>query len=489
MIRTILMACVTTLAYPLFSQSDAELLRYSLTNNFGTARNIGLGGAFNALGGDFSSLSTNPAGIARFSGVDIHISPAFHISNVSSEFLSANTSDNKLKFNIYNLGIILPANFFSSGSGSALNLGVGINRIANFNEQFFIGGFNPINSLLNAYAEKLQGESTFSASNNFPFDASLAFVTELLAADGDLNYYTATNNGNVAQEITMERSGGIDEFVFSVGGSINEKLQFGGTIGLPILNFSEDYFHRERDINDMAEGFIYFDYDRKLRTNGVGLNLKLGVIAEISENIRLGAAFHTPTIYWLNDRFNAEIYSDFDSFFVEASSPEGSFEYRMVTPWKMNLGSAFIHPDIGLLSLEYELTNPGSAKYRFSDSNPDSKNFQEQVNALNKDKHKATSTLKAGVEGKIKDFRIRAGVQYRSSPFDKLYKPDAANTSAVAFSGGAGYRGSRFYADVAYQQWNNEEVYLPYTLRDGSAPAATHSWKRPSIVFTFGFKL
>lgn len=489
MIRTLLLSGVATLASVSFAQSDVELLRYSMTNNFSTARNIGLGGAFNALGGDFSSLSTNPAGIARFSGLELSLTMALPVSNVSSEFLNSKTSDNRLRFNLYNIGAILPARFFSQGANPNVNLGIGLNRIANFNEQFFIGGYNANNSLLNAYAERLQGESTFSASNNFPFDASLAYVAELLAADDELNYYTATNNGNVTQEITMQRSGGMDEFVLSGGGSITERIHFGATVGLPILSFSEDYFHRERDINDVAEGFIFFDYSRRLRTNGVGLNLKLGVLGEVGDNIRLGAALHTPTIYWINEKFNADMYSDFDSFFVEAESPEGSFEYRMVTPWKMNLGAAFLHPDLGLLSLEYELTDPGMAKYRFSDNNPDSKYFQEQVNTLNKAKYKAMSTVKAGVEAKVKDFRLRFGIQYRSSPFAKEYKPEGIKSSALAYSAGAGYRGSRFFADIAYQQWNYDEQYLPYTLRDGSAPIATHSWKKPSIVFTLGYKL
>jgi len=471
------------------AQSDAELLRYSLTNNYGTARSAGLGGAFNALGADFSSLSANPAGIARFSSMEMTITPAISIINSSSSFLGSTIADNKVRFGINNLGIIFPMHNTHRNSNSNLNLGIGINRLSNFNEKFSLSGYNRSNSLLDAYAETLDGESTFSATNNFPFDASLAYAAELLVADSALNYYTATNRGNVSQQLTVEKSGSINEMVISAGGYINKKISIGGTIGVPFLGYDEDYFHRERDVNDSAQGFIYFDYSRSLRTSGTGLNAKLGVLYEVSDIVRLGIALHTPTIYWMNDRYNATMYSDFDSFYVEASSPDGAYEYRMVTPWKANLGAAFIHPKIGLISLEYEVTDPGMAKYRFKDDDPDSKSFEGKINALTDIKYKIVSTVKAGIEGKIKDFRLRAGIQYRSSPFAKDFQPEGINASALAFSAGAGYRGKHFFADIAYQQWNSEEVYLPYTLKTGSAPAANISWKKPALLFTIGYKL
>ena len=46
------------------AQTDVDVLRYSQTGNAGTSRFTSMGGAFGALGGDFSVLSWNPAGIA-----------------------------------------------------------------------------------------------------------------------------------------------------------------------------------------------------------------------------------------------------------------------------------------------------------------------------------------------------------------------------------------------------------------------------------------
>ena len=45
-----------------FAQGELDAYRYSQTELNGTARYLGMGGAFGALGGDISSMSSNPAG-------------------------------------------------------------------------------------------------------------------------------------------------------------------------------------------------------------------------------------------------------------------------------------------------------------------------------------------------------------------------------------------------------------------------------------------
>jgi len=48
------------------AQSDADALRYSQTSLAGTARFTSMAGAFGALGGDFSSIAINPAGLGIY---------------------------------------------------------------------------------------------------------------------------------------------------------------------------------------------------------------------------------------------------------------------------------------------------------------------------------------------------------------------------------------------------------------------------------------
>ena len=58
------------------SQSLSDALRYSTTYAGGTARTVGAGGAFGALGGDFGALSINPAGLATYRSSEITFSAA-----------------------------------------------------------------------------------------------------------------------------------------------------------------------------------------------------------------------------------------------------------------------------------------------------------------------------------------------------------------------------------------------------------------------------
>lgn len=50
----------------LFSQGVVDALKYSQQDIRGTARYMGMAGAFGALGGDITTLSQNPAGIGVY---------------------------------------------------------------------------------------------------------------------------------------------------------------------------------------------------------------------------------------------------------------------------------------------------------------------------------------------------------------------------------------------------------------------------------------
>ena len=60
-----LIACLGLTALSQAQYVD-QALRFSQQNFGSTARSKAMGGAFGALGGDFSSLSINPAGIAIY---------------------------------------------------------------------------------------------------------------------------------------------------------------------------------------------------------------------------------------------------------------------------------------------------------------------------------------------------------------------------------------------------------------------------------------
>ena len=62
----IFLICLLVFAGNLWSQSIDDAYRYSRSELNGTARYIGMSGAFGALGGDISAISSNPASSAVY---------------------------------------------------------------------------------------------------------------------------------------------------------------------------------------------------------------------------------------------------------------------------------------------------------------------------------------------------------------------------------------------------------------------------------------
>ena len=68
------------------AQNEDDALRYSQNFSSGTTRASSMAGAFGALGGDFSSLSINPAGIGVYRSTEFTITPTYIFSSSSSDF-------------------------------------------------------------------------------------------------------------------------------------------------------------------------------------------------------------------------------------------------------------------------------------------------------------------------------------------------------------------------------------------------------------------
>ena len=80
------------LLYPLgtYAQSMDDLLRYTRTELKGTARYVAMGGAFNALGGDFSAIKDNPAAAAVFLNSEIGLTSTIE-NRVGSNYFETAT--------------------------------------------------------------------------------------------------------------------------------------------------------------------------------------------------------------------------------------------------------------------------------------------------------------------------------------------------------------------------------------------------------------
>ena len=121
------------------AQTVADALRFSQFGIGGTARTVAIGGAIGAFGADFATVSTNPAGLGSYTGSEFTMTPSLYLSNIDARLgggANSTVRDSKTNFNFNNIGIVFGKKLNTDRSEwRTSNYSIGINRLANFNEQ------------------------------------------------------------------------------------------------------------------------------------------------------------------------------------------------------------------------------------------------------------------------------------------------------------------------------------------------------------------
>ena len=123
-----------------YAQGELDAYKLSQTDLNGTARYLGMSGAFGALGGDISSMSTNPAGLGVYRSSEV-------VTTISLSSIKTNTNWNgsvadvsKTRFNFDNIAYV---GYFPTGNDEGLvgwNIGLSYNRVKNYNRSYRMRG-------------------------------------------------------------------------------------------------------------------------------------------------------------------------------------------------------------------------------------------------------------------------------------------------------------------------------------------------------------
>lgn len=489
----------------LSGQNFSDALRLSNFTVGGTARSIGAGSAMGAMGSDFSVMSTNPAGLGWYRGSEFVISPGIYNASTTSRLLNDPQArafeENRANFNLNTFGVVF-ANANAKRDWRATNFAVGVNRLANFHQDFYFEGASP-GSIVDRFKEQVNSEAGFS-----DFESGLAFdVGALYDLDDDglfeSDFDSAPDSANVFKRQDVFTTGAINEFVFSIAGNYKERLLIGATVGVPIIRYEVSKNYREEDQGPGVEGNVPFfnalSYNEDLSTSGTGINLKLGAIFRANQMLRLGAAVHTPTFMRLDDVYTASMGYNYTENGVEenftSESPDGSFEYRLQTPWRF-IGSAGVIinsgelrpaeqgdlmvrvPKGGFISAEIEYLDYGNNEFRYDDFG----DAERAVNATIADELTSAWNLRLGGEFAYEIFRLRAGYSLQQSP---LQGDDAINST---ISAGFGIHRKTFFIDMAYRRRMNETFYTPYLTALAPEQLVSQDANLGQIVLTIGFR-
>lgn len=478
----IIALCMFSFSMSSMAQNEDDALRYSRQQYGGTARTIALGGSFGALGADFSSLSTNPAGIGLYRKSEITFSPQVFYRNANTNYLGSNAEDSRYAFNFQNLGLVFNGQTRHAKKDTkgwkSFSFGIGMNRIADFNNRTLSSGTNGSGSFLDAFTADAQGKETEQFDR---FTTQMAYQTYLINPVNDsLNpnrYFSEMPSGiNKLQTRNTSASGGINETAISFGGNYNNFLFWGATIGIARIRYNYTSNFEERDITDSV-ALDNFVYSEDVATRGSGTNLKAGIIVMPLDWVRIGASVHTPTFYQLSETFDYSMSSSFDDGSSYSFADNGSFDYNLRTPFRAMGSLAFIIGKMGLITgdvefVDYREANLRAVRYSFLDEN-----------AAIETKYTAATNFRAGTEWKFDRFSVRGGYSYFGSPFSNTNWESATQT----FSVGGGYREEDFFLDLAYYQSSmSRKVYLYNGDFNPNLVSEKLSWG--GVVATLGFK-
>lgn len=390
----------------------------------GTARYTSMGGAMGALGGDISATNVNPAGLGVYRSSSIAISGVINsLSNKAKMATSNKYSDTSFNFN--NVGGILSIPI--EGKWKYINIGFNYDY-QSFDNDYVKFGSNP------------HVKYTESDGDTYQFYGLRNYL------DGD------KSNVNV-----------------NFGTNYDEKLFLGLGLNFSAVNFTKYNMYLDQNTTtNQITAFNQLDTPYSESANGFGFSL--GAIYKLSQEIRLGAAYYTPT-WWTDVKTdfihheplyqNGELYGyQFDSYYYDG--------YKYNTPGKVVLSAAAV---IGKnFSMDFDFINHFNSNMNFKSDDDSRAGENYFVDKYFKD----SQEYKIGGEYRYNIFRFRAGYNYISSPTKKFQEgivdQVSGNYSAPSnylvgdtqkLSGGVGVEFNSFFVDFAYQNIKNE-FYTPF---------------------------
>lgn len=498
---------------------------------FGTARSMGMAGAFTSLGGDIASIGINPAGLGMYRHNDISITPMLSIQR--SQNSAPDWGDNSLtRAAMSNVGAVL--NLYEGASSHVVSFSVGIayNRVADLNYRYGFssasGASNaPYRSIADAFSRMMGQSGLFPSKDgslNYAYDYSYfwggilaynAFLLDVFPDENDKLYWTTAGrigaNAGVGHTASLESKGSIGEYDISFGMNIDNLVYVGATLGAQDVDwrrqlyYGEDYLYNGQtpvasDGTPLQNPAQWMDYNQAIKVSGTGINLKLGVIVRPTDGLRLGMAIHTPTYYILNRKYQAYMSSNFNDRGDTTPSLEdvAPNTWDFVSPTRLMFGASYTFGNVAVVSVDYERDWYNGIRVK---NIPMKFDMQKQdYRSEFTSNFKGSNTLRVGAEVKpLPNVALRAGYGFAGSMLrnpKEWYYNTPLTYQTTCYSAGVGFSIGGFTIDLAYQYLDtkNTSYYLYYALdaaagvMDTASPIYSTDYTRHYAILTLGYK-
>lgn len=496
--RTSLALATLLLAIGANAQNEEDVLRIRDVHTGGTGRSNGIANAFGALGADAAAATINPGSMGLYRTSEFSLTPAFEVNEINSSFYGNSATDTRSKFHFTNLGIVIN-NPSDKGNVFSSTFGLVFDRQASHQWRSIASAEDTPSSILQGFANEANGTRDDSLGIVFPFTSGLAWETYgidpgfFLDPNGDTipnQYVSAIPFGSRTSQLhTIETKGSSTSTSIFYSANYKDQLYFGAAVGIVSHRFTRTTVHRETTLDEGLD-LMGSTYSEELTTTGNGADIKLGVVARVGERVRLGAAFHSPQWMQFNDGFVTEMRTNFRSPDINgrtsyfADSPEGLFAYRVNTEWRTVLSAAYFASANGLVSVDYEYSDPRRSRFRSSDRllNPYDFAFENNVIA---GAFRRVHSVRIGTEWRYGVWYYRLGWGIVPNAF-RVNETRHAQ-SMKTYAGGIGFRKTHFSVDLGLNYVDNSRVFFQY---DPAVVEPTFESRRSyRAMLTFGFRI
>lgn len=484
----------------LTSQVATDILRYGSYTPLGTARMMGVGSSFGAMGADYSVTSINPAGIGVFKKSEFTLTPGVGIFGTSSRYQDNWSSDDYTSFGADNIGYVAVNRSFGIESNwKSKNFAIGLSRLKTFKNNASLSG-SGMGSIAERWVNMANSEDV--SQFDVAFEENLAFDAGAIYKDKDGTFVSDyLSEDLVNKTISYDQKGYLNELAIAWAGNYDNIVHIGAAVGFPFLSYTNNQRYRDNLNVANESGQVQFNnelaFDKNLEVYGSGINFKIGAITDINR-LRFGLALHSPTWLSITEEFkntlayNYTYYKDDGTVDLtgneSAESPAGEFEYSVRSPWRatgsvgyiLKLGklNGFVNADV-----DYVDYSSGSFDLTANSTNVDDVRYEAALNS-EVDGFAPVLNYRLGAELAYSKVRLRLGYGIEKSG-NGVAAEDITNLSA-----GIGFRHNQYFVDFGVRYSESESDYLPYdtfdTARNFSADV-DHTALRMAL--TFGFKI
>ncbi|MCH8553711.1 MAG: hypothetical protein LAT76_01025 [Schleiferiaceae bacterium] len=449
------------------AQGIEDIIRFSQTGLHGSARFVGAGGAFGALGNDYSAIHVNPAGASVFRQSEFGFTT--NIQNNISEgtyFGTPNYRDVP-SFSLPSFGYVSISEDRKNNKKSAFSLT--INRMADFRMSNRITTQNADYSIIDSWVDGATSNAILP--DNLSDAQWEALNAGFLVHQGGGNYTTPLDFDRLDTETTIETRGRRSEIGLTYSEAINNKLHWGATLNFINYTFDKELLHSEIGFAQDNPEEVF--YRSTLEQRGTGLNVRAGIIYKITHQFRVGASATTPSILAISETY-------FDQLNSFRPSPIITSTYNVITPANATLSAAYIINKFGFLSLDYNFTNFGAARFgrtsfeQFGGLRGENEFIRQELTNVH--------NIRIGGEARKNNFFVRGGYNFTNSPYEQFSDDGIVRV----ISGGIGYRSAKFEINGTIASAVSDVEVRPFAP---ITQPAFQTWTRTSFLLNLAFRL